>query len=746
MASLDENAVASTVSKDEQDTVQGLVTIEEDGDNRKKAENDPPFDLVAWKAYETSMEEILKQRRVIKNCDKETIAKCRTFLLSYENYLTKVPDIIDIVGNNHDNKREALEGSLSEQSELFQQRFNFTNDECQVISRCLVYMGDACAREQSKQNRNTKNDSDSDCKFDPRLQIVVVWHKIREMGLVMREKSMSSYMYILSSTRGDSGINEESITESDALIDDALLEVVTCYDVIYTPSEKTVTIRLKGLIARGKINEAEEMFATSFDGSDSVTPPSSSSSTKAEETAESDANENIQGRLRTYMPLMEHYCRVGDLKSTLRLYRQMQECTGVHWDLESYTILLSSLARFGYFFGDKQQMSQTDNVDDDSLYGPKLFDSLVSDIANDILELTETTSIELVDAFQMGIENHLQENLIIDDNGEGQLPSSATTSPKTIVVNRVQIPKENGICPVTGVKLRLLALDEIQRQHVHDKLLEMSKKNTEEFLASNIKWQESNKQINPTRKDNIEVMTSKMEESYGYQELRKFSKWLDDREGNLFTTIVDGANVAYYGHSNVHYSSLKKVVEKLESMGERPLVVMPEKYTSKTFFVRPRYYQKLSENDLQVINWLRERDIMYVVPRFVLDDYFWMLASVSNQTNATQRGDLSIPIGDDQGRFPGMRPMLITNDQMRDHKLDLLEPREFRRWCSCHIVNYDIAIYEKDEWEEDRQITLVPADSFSREIQPNMHKRGKGNVWHFPIGDSLDWLCIWIEV
>ena len=137
--------------------------------------------------------------------------------------------------------------------------------------------------------------------------------------------------------------------------------------------------------------------------------------------------------------------------------------------------------------------------------------------------------------------------------------------------------------------------------------------------------------------------------------------------------------------------------------------------------------------------------MMYIVPRLNLDDYFWMLASVSNQTNAMQRDDLSIPFGDDQGRFPGMRPMLITNDQMRDHKLDLLKPREFRRWSSCHIVNYDISAYEKDEWEEDRHISFVPADYFSREIQMNPHKNGKDSVWHFPIGDSTDWLCVWIK-
>ena len=71
----------------------------------------------------------------------------------------------------------------------------------------------------------------------------------------------------------------------------------------------------------------------------------------------------------------------------------------------------------------------------------------------------------------------------------------------------------------------------------------------------------------------------------------------------LFIDEIDGANVAYYGHSNVHYSSLKKVVEKLESMGERPLVVMPEKYTSKSWACRPNFYQKRTQKDEEVIEW-----------------------------------------------------------------------------------------------------------------------------------------------
>lgn len=137
--------------------------------------------------------------------------------------------------------------------------------------------------------------------------------------------------------------------------------------------------------------------------------------------------------------------------------------------------------------------------------------------------------------------------------------------------------------------------------------------------------------------------------------------------------------------------------------------------------------------------------MIYIVPRLSLDDYFWMLASVSNQEKSRKGADLSVAVNDESGRFPGMRPMIITNDQMRDHRLELLEPREFRRWCSCHIVNYHIGPYVEDEWTEQRDIQFEPADYFSREIQGNQHPSGNGNVWHFPISNSSDWLFIWME-
>jgi hypothetical protein len=118
----------------------------------------------------------------------------------------------------------------------------------------------------------------------------------------------------------------------------------------------------------------------------------------------------------------------------------------------------------------------------------------------------------------------------------------------------------------------------------------------------------------------------------------------------------------------------------------------------------------------------------------------------SNHTPDPQTITTSDPSGD-MRRFPGLRPLLITNDLMRDHKLSLfLDPRSFRRWASCHIVKYSIEPYSKTEWEE-RKVSFEPADTFSREIQGNRMTTGHNETataWHIPVTgwDDPQRLCI----
>ena len=124
-----------------------------------------------------------------------------------------------------------------------------------------------------------------------------------------------------------------------------------------------------------------------------------------------------------------------------------------------------------------------------------------------------------------------------------------------------------------------------------------------------------------------------------------------------------------------------------------------------------------------------------------LDDFYWILASVSPQTNARNGRDILVEPGNPQGRWPGTRPVLVTNDQMRDHQMELLEPMLFRRWFSNYIVNYNFAPFVNGR-STHPEIGFNPADFFSREIQGNLDDNGS-MVWHFPIaGETCEWFCV----
>jgi hypothetical protein len=285
-----------------------------------------------------------------------------------------------------------------------------------------------------------------------------------------------------------------------------------------------------------------------------------------------------------------------------------------------------------------------------------------------------------------------------------------------LCIGRVSVNSTTAVCPETGATLRLFTLTEELRLHVHDTLLEMAAAQHEEY------GEKMRSQGKKELRDG----------QFAFEQLSKFTDWLRDREGEPFTAIIDGPNVAYFGHGNVHYSQVQCTVQELEKMGERPLVVMPQKYMSPSFWVAGlSFTQELSQNDLDIIENLKAEGKVYTVPSSCLDDYYWMLASVANQGVA-----FSSVLGEFQ--LPGLRPLLITNDQMRDHRLSLLEPRLFRRWTSSHIVNYDIRTRDDDE-SESLKVRFYSALLFSREIQGNTASiHGQSMAWHFPVTEWPD--------
>lgn len=165
---------------------------------------------------------------------------------------------------------------------------------------------------------------------------------------------------------------------------------------------------------------------------------------------------------------------------------------------------------------------------------------------------------------------------------------------------------------------------------------------------------------------------------------------------------------------------------------------MPQKYTQGSFVITNaagQKRQKLTKKEKEISRELFSSGKAYAVPTGCLDDYYWMYASVASQTVSTNGEDMYVELGNEAGRWPGERPMLVSNDQMRDHKLSLLEPRLFRRWYSNFLVNFTFSAFVGDDCTE-KEIGFRTADFYSREIQGNpSSETGSGLTWHFPVSD-----------
>jgi len=295
-----------------------------------------------------------------------------------------------------------------------------------------------------------------------------------------------------------------------------------------------------------------------------------------------------------------------------------------------------------------------------------------------------------------------------------------------LIASRVSVDSKTAICPRSGTKLRLINLERDEKKELHNGLMELSASTFEEFAQ-------------------------KVARDGSYDKAQKalsdFATWLDTREGDPFTAIIDGANVAFFGQNfaqgKFNYHQVQFVVDALEKMNENPLVIIPYKYGQSQFFVHgasgERVKQFLNDEEKAILENLQQKGKLYRVPSMWLDDFFWMLASVSDQNRARDGADLDVAPGNTDGKFPGARPMIMSNDQMRDHKLELISPRLFRRWYSCYIVNYSFTAFVDGE-SIDREIGFSPADTFSREIQGNSSPlsggQGEGGTaWHFPVSD-----------
>jgi RluA family pseudouridine synthase len=625
----------------------------------------PTFSRDMWNAYTTLMKDIMTRDRVVKKVPENLLLDVQSYLLA--DSIVSLPNLLERTSQTGTSTDPAaFRCSTRDMYKSFGESRNWSQVQLDYLERCLSYMVDWCAKKQL---------------VSP---AIIAWYKLRETSFVPRERAVSTFLFVL----GLPSPGMESISQT------ALADVATFHDACFEANEKTVFLRIKSLVAAGDATKAEELLLAIPDCQ----------------------------RLRTFTPLLVHYCQTREIADCLRIFRQMQNAPGVHFDTATYVQILSTLAEQGFFSDSSHSLDVIVRRAGFESAGPALFDALASEMAEDLLEFDEANALHLYNAFQMALNGPTEKSPRSASNKIPFLATPSYMSNTTAVLGRVTIDPQTCLCPATHAKLQLFSLTLDQQKQVRQRLLEMAASQHETF-ASKMRTMGKSRQDTATRSG-----------AYAMDKLNDFVEWVAERN---FTAIIDGPNVAYFGHPVLHYSQIARMVEHLEKLGERPLVTMPFKYCQSSFYVTTiNQEQTLSNRDLEVISDLRAKDQLFIVPEWCLDDYYWMIGSVV-LNNRPPRDSTSLP---------GLRPLLITNDQMRDHHLELLEPRLFQRWTSCHIVRYNFGSYEEDEWADDRDVLLFPANSYSHEIQGNPSPIGS-TAWHIPVAEwrgenSHDCFCI----
>jgi len=250
-----------------------------------------------------------------------------------------------------------LHTELKDQKKRFLQSTNLTAAQYDLASNVLCQLGEFCA------------------KMALLTPLEVAWEKIKEAGMIPKEHYMSTFLYVVGnsgcsfllfdtdgsgslatgrrrnsidgtttsttpilhilglqehSLDGDTGFStiKEASTESqqqqqpddDIYVVDLPAEVATFHDLLYEPTEKSISLRVKHLVANGNASAGEALLDYM---QDIVDKKSGSSEATA---AAADGN---SFKLRTYLPVLRAYCDEGNCSAVLKLFTRMRNSPGV---------------------------------------------------------------------------------------------------------------------------------------------------------------------------------------------------------------------------------------------------------------------------------------------------------------------------------------------------------------------------------------------------------------------------------
>ena len=136
----------------------------------------------------------------------------------------------------------------------------------------------------------------------------------------------------------------------------------------------------------------------------------------------------------------------------------------------------SSLIRCAVVFSsDSNPIDGAEELGYSSACGPKLFDKLVSDMSEDVLEITSASARRLYSAFENAFEGQAMAKKLVKMHPLA--PLSINHEPAEdgeLIVSRVLVPTDSGVCPRSGAALRLINLEPEERKQTLDTLLKLA--------------------------------------------------------------------------------------------------------------------------------------------------------------------------------------------------------------------------------------------------------------------------------
>jgi len=224
--------------------------------------------------------------------------------------------------------------------------------------------------------------------------------------------------------------------------------------------------------------------------------------------------------------------------------------------------------------------------------------------------------------------------------------------------------------------------------------------------------------------------------------LREFAAWLAERPGGGVTAVVDGPNVAY-ARQNVQdgqfsFHQVDEVLRALEALGHAPLLLLPSKYLGSTVPNHSRWkgVDRRTDHDVTpeeraIVERWHAQGLVYPTPRYANDDWCPAppqpaparpCAAPARQTErGAGRGRYWMMATVTRGAGQAAPPVVVSNDQMRDHRLALLDTRPFTRWKAQQVMRFDFShAYHvagvANGTTDVPTLSLVPPRRFSVEI------------------------------